>query len=546
MPRFSIVIPTLRRADTFRYALATALDQAFDDLEIVIQNNGRDAETEAIVRDLHDPRLRHFSTDAILPMTENWEAGLGHARGDYITFIGDDDGLFADACRIAGHVVDRGGFEIVSWRPYCYYWPSFIHAELRNRLIATVDYDLHAQIVSSEHHLQRYYRFAIDYSHLPMIYNSFVQRSVIDRAKAKIGGGYFMGMAPDVTSGIVNAAVTSRFALVSRPLSMTGLSHHSMGHATFLSERNHPIRSGDEQEIAAFRAYDRFIPANNNMQMFLANEMLLVQERLLADRRIEFDYRRLIGFIAAAINDRPGFYDETLELIRALAKRHGVDLADIAIPLRTTTRNALKVGSRMVGPRKVLSVIDGERIGLRTIVDAVRLMEQFAPRSEEPDAIDIREARMDDRLVVRGAQQVAFGIAADGLAALGDGWADPEEWGTWTVSKQASLRLSVEPHRGRNLDADLKYRAFIHNLHRQLDIVCRAGGRDIAAWRCGVDAMSGIQRLTIPSDVIADGGALDLEFRISTPRSPAELGISPDTRQLGLGIEWLRLIRNTP
>jgi hypothetical protein len=34
---------------------------------------------------------------------------------------------------------------------------------------------------------------------------------------------------------------------------------------------------------------------------------------------------------------------------------------------------------------------------------------------------------------------------------------------------------------------------------------------------------------------------LDLEFLISDPRSPAELGLGSDTRQLGLGIESLRL-----
>jgi glycosyltransferase involved in cell wall biosynthesis len=540
VPKFSLVIPTLRRADTFRHALATLLEQTYDDFEIIVQNNAGDAATESVVRAIQDPRIRHFSSDSILSMRENWETALGHTRGDFVTFIGDDDGLFPDACRIASEVFDRSGQEIVSWRPFCYYWPSYIHSDLRNRLIATVDYDLQVQVVSSDDHLRRYYRFAIDYSHLPMIYNSFVHRSVIDDAKRRLGGHYFMGMAPDVASGIVNSAVTKWFALLSRPLSMTGLSHHSFGHTTFLSERAHPIESGVYQEVAAFRADDRFIPTNNNLQIFLSNEMLYARERILLDRQINFDFGRMIEFVAAAINDRPGFYDETFESIRMLAKRHNVDLADVAIPLPTATRPMPKTGSRMIGHRKVHSVIDGDRLGLQTIADAVRLMEQFVPRIDSPGAFDIHRPPPLDRPAVRVGEPVAFGAKGNGRAALGEGWAEPEEWGTWSVSKRASIRLSVEAYRGRRLYAELKYRAFTHD-HDCQDIVCRAGDRDVAAWHCNPRANAGIQRMTIPFDAIREGGALDLEFRISNPRAPAELGISADTRQIGLGIEWLRL-----
>src|SRR4029453_7933631 len=97
--------------------------------------------------------------------------------------------------------------------------------ELRNRLIATVDYRNDVQVVPSQHALSRFYRFAIYYSRLPMIYNSFVRRSVVERGKAAIGR-YFVGLNPAETPGTGKAAHTGNFALLSRPLSMTGLSHH--------------------------------------------------------------------------------------------------------------------------------------------------------------------------------------------------------------------------------------------------------------------------------------------------------------------------------
>jgi glycosyltransferase involved in cell wall biosynthesis len=50
MTRFSIVIPTPRRPDAPRHAIATAMAQTYEDFEVVVQNNGRDPATEAIVR----------------------------------------------------------------------------------------------------------------------------------------------------------------------------------------------------------------------------------------------------------------------------------------------------------------------------------------------------------------------------------------------------------------------------------------------------------------------------------------------------------------
>ena len=77
MPRFSLVIPTLRRADTLVHALATLTAQRFEDVEIVVQNNGNDSETRDAVRMNGDPRVRHFGTDAVVSMTDN---GSAHSR----------------------------------------------------------------------------------------------------------------------------------------------------------------------------------------------------------------------------------------------------------------------------------------------------------------------------------------------------------------------------------------------------------------------------------------------------------------------------------
>ena len=133
MPRFSLVIPTLQRSDTLRHSLATLVNQVYDDFEIVVQNNGRDGATEAVIDSFDNRRIQHFWSDSVLPMAENWELALANTTGEFVTFVGDDDGLFPDACRLADAILRMTSVEIVNWRPFCYYWPNYIFPELRNR-----------------------------------------------------------------------------------------------------------------------------------------------------------------------------------------------------------------------------------------------------------------------------------------------------------------------------------------------------------------------------------------------------------------------------
>lgn len=191
-------------------------------------------------------------------------------------------------------------------------------------------------------------------------------------------------------------------------------------------------------------------------------------------------------------------------------------------------------------------MIDGNAAHLGTVVDAIRLMDQLVPHIGEAEAIEIREAHATDRVAVRSGETVTFGMAGDGVSGLRDGWAEPEERGSWSVGKRASLGLSLEADGVVPLNAHLTYRPFVHAKHPQLDIVCRARGREIAAWSCIIAAPAGEQRMTIPSDAIAADGALDLELLISDPRSPAELGLSADARLLGIGLERLRLTSKAP
>src|SRR5690349_16522507 len=106
-PLFSVVIPTRERAETLSSALRTCLEQTFDDYEIVVCDNCSSPATRAVVEAAGSARVRYVRSDRPLAMSANWELAVSHARGQYVTVLGDDDGLMPFALRELRRLIDR-------------------------------------------------------------------------------------------------------------------------------------------------------------------------------------------------------------------------------------------------------------------------------------------------------------------------------------------------------------------------------------------------------------------------------------------------------
>lgn len=538
MPFLSVVLPTLNRPDTLRHALATLSSQAgSSDCEFIIQNNGGNREVAEMVAALGDPRFKHFTTDAAIAMTENWELALGHATGEYVTFIGDDDGLMPGACAVAARILASGTIDLLSWRSFTYYWPSYYHPAFRNLLDAEIDFAASAERLSSRSELALVYAFQAHYSRLPMIYNSFVSRRVIERMRA-ICGRYFIGYSPDVTSGIVNAALSDSFVRLSRPLAMTGLSGHSTGHTTFFEETDGLGSVRGRRDFGTIEG-DPELPDLNALSLFLAKDMLRMKRLLFADDgEVRLSFKGLAQATASDINDRPELYDRTLQTIRDLAAMHGFDVAELVIPPRRAGRPVMSKGVRTTGAHRVHFTLDGTALGLGSIADAVRVISQFVPDQGPLDLVDVEAAGQVPLLDGNGLDFVRGGR---GVAALVEGWSDPEEWGTWSVAKSCTLRFAVRPFPPRQSRINLACRAFVSTDNPVLRVACRVGNGAPQDLEFSTESFSGVRTFDLDPAAIAVDGTLTISFALTDPRSPADLALGPDVRSLGIGVEriWL-------
>lgn len=108
--RFSILLPTRNRLDLLKLAVESVRMQDCADWEIVISDNASEPGTGDVgawVQSLGDPRIRARRFDALVPVTDNWNATVEMARGEYMVMLGDDDALLPGGLSAMEALIDR-------------------------------------------------------------------------------------------------------------------------------------------------------------------------------------------------------------------------------------------------------------------------------------------------------------------------------------------------------------------------------------------------------------------------------------------------------
>jgi glycosyltransferase involved in cell wall biosynthesis len=90
MPKVSVIIPTYNRSHIISKTIGCVLSQSFDDLEILLIDDGSTDNTTDIVAQIQDSKIRyHKKENGGASSARN--LGLEKSRGDFIAFLDSDD-----------------------------------------------------------------------------------------------------------------------------------------------------------------------------------------------------------------------------------------------------------------------------------------------------------------------------------------------------------------------------------------------------------------------------------------------------------------------
>jgi glycosyltransferase involved in cell wall biosynthesis len=87
----SIVIPTYRRPELLRIALASVRDQSFKDIEVIVQDNASPEDVAAVVAAFPELAIRFYRNEHNLGQTANILSAMRRATGKYLAVLADDD-----------------------------------------------------------------------------------------------------------------------------------------------------------------------------------------------------------------------------------------------------------------------------------------------------------------------------------------------------------------------------------------------------------------------------------------------------------------------
>lgn len=201
-----------------------------------------------------------------------------------------------------------------------------------------------------------------------------------------------------------------------------------------------------------------------------------------------------------------------------------------------------------VGPdcRKLLLVPVIPKRGIATpskcLFDPIKLdtfERQLAPGLPPSSYLRLSKAQaMTFLLTVHaGLYQVSDGSA--GSFVLAEGWNHPEDWGVWSKGKLATLMIPCNSQQFFKPDEAFHMALKLQPFGQQT-LTVRA--QDTVLWHGALVQGGPDVHFNVPAQNCKDG-ASRIALDISNPTSPQQLGMSPDTRMLGVALRGFELGR---
>lgn len=239
-PLLSVVVPTKDRYKYLKHLIKLIQSYNSDEWEIVVQDNTDDnTEIVEFLRELNYLGCRYFHEKGQLPMTTNADKAILHSEGEYVCFLGDDDGVCPNAIEYC-KLMKENGYEAMRSNLVIYKWPDATGDTGGGggviQLSPKTDKQKVCLSVDALNDVVR--RGFVDRGNLPSVYHGIVKREALNRIYEKCGT-FFPGQSPDISNGVAMACVLDSYLTVDDYVTISGASKFHGG-ATIGMHKKYP------------------------------------------------------------------------------------------------------------------------------------------------------------------------------------------------------------------------------------------------------------------------------------------------------------------
>ncbi|WP_158744364.1 hypothetical protein [Acidisphaera sp. L21] len=136
------------------------------------------------------------------------------------------------------------------------------------------------------------------------------------------------------------------------------------------------------------------------------------------------------------------------------------------------------------------------------------------------------------------------GLGGELAPFLLGGWSSPEQSGRWTTGPTAELQFAAPAGNGHGMVLEVRGNGLVPPGRQTQTVYVSVDDTRLAHWEIG--PTPAIYRMEIPAAELARGDAVTLRLDIANPVSPKLLGLSNDTRRLGVWLQDIRLVPGAP
>jgi len=229
--KLSVIIPTRNRCEYLIHALATVLKQLTDASELVISDNHSTDNTAEFLATLLDHRVRVIRPAQPLAMVDHFDWVIDQARGDWITVLGDDDGLMPYFFDFVPDVIRRYGdkYSVIFGPRAYYFWPGV--ESLYGPTVVHFEASGLVNQIDSQAALSDLIFGNTSYFEQAQFYTGTIfSKELIRRIRLKHASGrIFNSITPDANSVVLILLNTTHILKIGTPLAWVGSSPKSNG-----------------------------------------------------------------------------------------------------------------------------------------------------------------------------------------------------------------------------------------------------------------------------------------------------------------------------
>jgi glycosyltransferase involved in cell wall biosynthesis len=247
IPKFSIIVPSYNGGKYLPSCIESIVNQNYTNYEVILSDDHSTDETINYLNTISHPKVKIVYPPTGLSMAEHWEWALSNANGEWIMFVGQDDGLqpyfFSLADKLTKLAANKKIRTIMSRRAY-FFWPG----------CQAVYGDTHVSYNAVEKISTKNSKFEVlrtllgfqNYFELPEMYTTSVfHKEILSEAKDKQNGKLFLAHPQDANLAAIACSLDRRYLKSEIPLGWVGTSPKSAGMA--LSVKNSDDFEGKEE-----------------------------------------------------------------------------------------------------------------------------------------------------------------------------------------------------------------------------------------------------------------------------------------------------------